>query len=456
MSDRSRRKRKSRNTVASNIHYVGYVEDEESVEAIMKKFEELDRIQKEFSAISVNPAPSADSENKDNEIEASATPQPEEQTSGPSQGLTEEQLQEVFKRTSAFTVRSAMMDSNDMDELNDVEVWQLQYQDGLTDEIYEEDDYIHLDLEDDDFWDMEFGEARHKKRARRIPAPIREKAPSGGRRGIDRESIIAKYKIMQVRVQDRNGNFFMVKKKVSAIDPSLPTYVKIPGEPIPRSWVHTILHLQSPTESIVSMIGRKYLKKDILSMDLKELGTNFQAVYMDPPLLLPGEKATPGKITIEQLATLNIPSIVPKGFLFIWLEKEWLPDIVRICEKWEFKYVENFCWIKKNLNNQIAKKSYKYFNKSKLSLLIFRREGDVELRHQRNPDCVFDFSKPNVPGELTEMKPRFLYQIIETLLPSATFHPENNPNGERMLELWAKTGQNRLGWTTVVDASSSL
>lgn len=61
---------------------------------------------------------------------------------------------------------------------------------------------------------MEFGEARHKKRARRIPAPIREKAPSGARRGIDRESIIAKYKIMQVRVQDRNGNFFMVKKKV--------------------------------------------------------------------------------------------------------------------------------------------------------------------------------------------------------------------------------------------------
>jgi hypothetical protein len=38
-------------------------------------------------------------------------------------------------------------------------------------------------------------------------------------------------------------------------------------------------------------------------------------------------------------------------------------------------------------------------------------------------------------GELTELKPRFLYQIIETLLPSATFHPENNPNGERLLEL---------------------
>ncbi|KAG2185000.1 hypothetical protein INT43_000913 [Umbelopsis isabellina] len=435
--------------VYSNIHYVGYVEDEESVEAIMKKFEELDRIQKEFSSISVTANPSNNSEGKDSEMDSTDTPRIDD-TVEPPQGLTEAQLQEVFKQTSSFTVRSAMMNSDDMDGLDDVEIWQLQYQDGLTDEIYEEDDYIHLDLEDDDFWDREFGEARHKKRLRRVPAPIREKVP-GGRRGIDRESIIAKYKIMQVRVQDRNGNYFMVKKKVSAIDPSLPTYVKIPGEPIPRSWVHTILNMPSPSDSVISSIGQKYCKKNILNMDLTELGTNFQAIYMDPPLLLPGEEPTPGKISIEQLASLDIPSIVPKGFLFIWLEKEWLPDIVRMCEKWQFKYVENFCWIKKNLNNQIAKKPYTYFNKSKLSLLIFRREGDVELRHQRNPDCVFDFSKPQVPGELTELKPRFLYQIIETLLPSAIFHPENNPNGERLLELWAKADQKRLGWTTVVD-----
>jgi hypothetical protein len=106
----------------------------------MKKFEELDRIQKEFSAISVNSTPNTGSENKENEVESNDTPaEMEAKKSEPSQGLTEEQLQEVFKRTSAFTVRSAMMDSNDMDELNDVEIWQLQYQDGLTDEIYEEE-----------------------------------------------------------------------------------------------------------------------------------------------------------------------------------------------------------------------------------------------------------------------------------------------------------------------------
>lgn len=39
-------------------------------------------------------------------------------------------------------------------------------------------------------------------------------------------------------------------------------------------------------------------------MDLKKLGTNFQAVYIDPPLLLPGENPSPGKITVEQLVCI--------------------------------------------------------------------------------------------------------------------------------------------------------
>ncbi|CAO3610880.1 unnamed protein product [Mucor hiemalis] len=50
MSNCPKRKRRQATpkTRVSNAHYVGYVEDEESVEAIMKKFEELERIKKNF------------------------------------------------------------------------------------------------------------------------------------------------------------------------------------------------------------------------------------------------------------------------------------------------------------------------------------------------------------------------------------------------------------------------
>ena len=74
----------------SSTHYVGYVEDDETPEAIMKKFEALERVQTAVAgaAEAGGPDPSAEGE----------------------QQLTEAQLLEVFKQTSMFTVRSAMQE----------------------------------------------------------------------------------------------------------------------------------------------------------------------------------------------------------------------------------------------------------------------------------------------------------------------------------------------------------
>lgn len=112
-----------------------------------------------------------------------------------------------------------------------------------------------------------------------------------------------------------------------------------------------------------------------MDMDLTRFGTNFQAIYLDPPLLREGEEPGPNKITTEQLGTLNIGAILPSGFLFVWTEKEFLPDMVLLAEKWGMRYVENFCWIKRSLNNDIVQEKSTYFNSSKLTLLIFRKVG---------------------------------------------------------------------------------
>ncbi|KAI8883413.1 hypothetical protein K501DRAFT_219299, partial [Backusella circina FSU 941] len=434
MSDRPKRKRKERARV-SNAHYVGYVEDEESVEAIMKKFEELERIQQEFSTKVDIKEDDVVEEEMEEEI---AVDEVENK-------FTQEQLEEVFKRTSSFTVKSATIDTSFVDDLDALDLWQVEYHDNDTNEFYEEDEYTYMD---DFFWDEEFGGDNNKKRTGgrqpRIP-----KEPRGTRK-LDRESIIAKYRIMQVQVQDKHGNYFTVKKRVSNVDPSLPTYVKIPARPIPMSWAHKIKPIIRKQH--ISVPGSRYEVVDsILSTDLSSFGNSFSAIYMDPPLLLPGEKPTRGKISIDDFANLKISNIMKAGFLFIWLEKEWLRQIVAIAAKWGFKYVENFCWIKKDLNNQIHKSKYTYFNKSKLTLLIFRKEGDIELRHQRNPDCVFDYIRPMLPDEVTESKPPFMYHVIETLLPNAIYHPEKNPNNDKLLELWSKKDQRRQGWTTLCE-----
>ena len=142
-------------------------------------------------------------------------------------------------------------------------------------------------------------------------------------------------------------------------------------------------------------LGARYFEQDVLEVSAKKLGSKFQAVYMDPPLCLPGEIPRKNQITLAQLTAVPVPDLIPgSGFLFVWIEKEMILDMLRIAEKWGFHYVENFCWIKKNVSNKFVKEPYTYFNKSKLTMLVLRKDGDIELRHQRNPDCVFDFVKP--------------------------------------------------------------
>src|SRR5215469_13649766 len=58
-------------------------------------------------------------------------------------------------------------------------------------------DYMAVD---NDFWDAEFGDKKRKRKS--------DKSSPERRRGFDRESILQRYKIMQVKLQDRNGNFF--------------------------------------------------------------------------------------------------------------------------------------------------------------------------------------------------------------------------------------------------------
>lgn len=73
---------------------------------------------------------------------------------------------------------------------------------------------------DDDFWDLEFGEVPRKKgrkaagrtRTARVPATPKQRVSGGGR--YDRERILERYKIMQVQVQNRDGTFYMMKKRV--------------------------------------------------------------------------------------------------------------------------------------------------------------------------------------------------------------------------------------------------
>lgn len=63
---------------------------------------------------------------------------------------------------------------------------------------------------DDDFWDEEFGAAPSRPGLRRV-----DRGPRIGGRRADHDSVLARYKVMQVQMQDRHGNFFVMKKRIS-------------------------------------------------------------------------------------------------------------------------------------------------------------------------------------------------------------------------------------------------
>ena len=89
---------------------MGYVQDDETPEQIMKKFEELERIRQASKAAQTQANDEGDKENveaaSNTAVDASNADEGEERA------LDEEQLKTLFENTSTFTLKEAVMDSS--------------------------------------------------------------------------------------------------------------------------------------------------------------------------------------------------------------------------------------------------------------------------------------------------------------------------------------------------------
>lgn len=143
--------------------------------------------------------------------------------------------------------------------------------------------------------------------------------------------------------------------------------------------------------------ARRYVEATIEELELEKLGS-FEAILMDPPWDLSPRASASDKarqchqlvpkrgkngerlISPEELGKWPVTDkLIPKGFLFIWTEKELIPRVLTMAQKWGFHYVENFAWVKFDVNNKIHTEDYAYFRKSKLTLLMLRKPGTPRL-----------------------------------------------------------------------------
>lgn len=428
--------RRSRN-MPSAVHYVGYVEDEETPEMIMKKFEALERIQKQQEEKQLTERMDEMEDNRGNEgidvmedvsrretrrskrkeavdVEATNGEETPSAQEDETRVLTEEQLKLIFRETSMFNIESAMKRGG--------WTWGEKRKIYLGVDGSDEECLTFYDSEDEDeeFWT---GKPSRKRGSGRVK--VKQMGPPKTHKLI-------------TTLNRENGAF--IRRKVQVIDPNAIITVKMPQAPLPLSWGRTIAAYR-PKQT--RQRNQQVLRDNILSGNVaKKLGRSFLGVLINPgweeeALKLCGrEEASP-----QLLERLDLPSLCPSGFVFIWVNKRLISGVMELMYGWNYCYVENLAWVQLRPNNQTVQDSYDGFRRSHLTLFIFRRENegkDIDLRHQRSPDVVVDFLRGSLGGNAHT--PQETYTTIETLLPDWK---------DNLLELWAFPSLAREGWMQV-------
>eukprot|EP00803_Ostreobium_quekettii_P009047 evm.model.scf_1524.3 EVM.evm.TU.scf_1524.3 scf_1524:18566-23824(+) len=395
---------RSRNRMPSATHYIGYVEDAETPEMIMKKFEELDRI---MAAGAGQPDPD----------EAECGQAGTERHDG---GLNDQQLNELFKVTSMFTVQSAL-EGNEL-LFNGGEHFEDEGEGGGGAWSSEED------------WFSDEEEEGAPRAPRRAPG-----ARAGGRR--PRAGGAA-------RAGGRAGGAPRALARLRLLgqpktEPQV-CVLKVPKPPIPSSWGRRVKPFGVGPAEREGPDARRFEVGDVAAAaeEVPNLRGAFTAVLVNPGW----DDGACGREEVDRAARrlreCALPRLVPRGFVFIWLRKSVLQKAWRVLTGWGYVYVENLTWVVLGANGRAARAPAPLCWDSHKTLYVFRKAGegkDIQIRHQRSPDVVFDCMKLEKGGSWKV--PDEVFQTIETMLPTTS---------GRLLELWASEKSQRRGWTHIV------
>jgi N6-adenosine-specific RNA methylase IME4 len=80
-------------------------------------------------------------------------------------------------------------------------------------------------------------------------------------------------------------------------------------------------------------------------MDTTQLGTDFLGVLLNPPWH--------AHVTPAHLAALQLDRVCPLGFIFVWVEKEVLSEVMDVFAKAKYQYVENLTWVQMTPANRV-------------------------------------------------------------------------------------------------------
>lgn len=336
----------------------------------MAKFAELEEIQRKASEQAALRAED-DRENAGDNSNGDAT----------NANMTDEQLLQVFKQTSMFNVKTALQDNAMLTGIDDI-LGDLDERYGSDDDFDSEDeDMLKSFWSDDEDWDG--GKRRRHGRDRGGARAARE-----GGQGRRVRSGVAQPKARHQVVTAYNPlTQALVRKKVKVSDPNQLEYVRIPT-PLPLSWGRTIRPFARKAK------GNEEKNEENMKAD----SVVAEAVLVNEAWFKDGkDRSKVSAEAMKRLSAVAFDKVVPYGFVFVWTPKELIMPVCKLMQKQGFAYVENLTWVWMEPNNTIVEDESAYVGRSHLTLYMFRatcaERSQVELRHQRSPDVIFDYRK---------------------------------------------------------------
>ncbi|KAJ1206404.1 hypothetical protein NDU88_001809 [Pleurodeles waltl] len=192
-----------------------------------------------------------------------------------------------------------------------------------------------------------------------------------------------------------------------------------------------------------------YLQADLETFDLRELGSEFDVILLEPPLeeyyRETGITANEKCWNWHDIMNLGIEEIADlRAFVFLWCGSGEGLDYGRVClRKWGFRRCEDICWIKTNKDNPGKTKTLDpkaVFQRTKEHCLMgirgtVRRSTDGDFIHANVDIDLIITEEPEI-GNIE--KPVEIFHIIEHFCL-----------GRRRLHLFGRDSTIRPGWLTV-------
>ncbi|KAJ9049938.1 hypothetical protein DSO57_1019271 [Entomophthora muscae] len=234
-------------------------------------------------------------------------------------------------------------------------------------------------------------------------------------------------------------SYFWKGVKPAYIEGPDPDVVRIPDD-VPPTWANLI----RPLTFLGPVPAANMLKvRDIFSLKMHDLESfsparsiSLEGILVDPPW---PKESTESIIPLLYTLLEEVCSLIHSGFVFIWVPKHLQYEVFKLFSGLGMRYVENLVWCQIALSNHLLTTPSEIICQSKSIMLIFKKGGEIEIRHQRTADVIFDFIKPEAcwaGKNLSCPKPLAVYDMVETLLPNSQINNDQQP--WCLLELWAK------------------